>query len=79
MKSTTETRLGADGKKYRPLLVGEARQKVVREMTEWYEAGSSIRDLVTEFDRPFGSVQRFLAEGGVVMRPRGDTRRPHPH
>lgn len=70
---------GVDGRVFRPRLTGDVRKEFVREMTECYEAGSSIRDLVGLYDLPFGSVQMYLAEGGAVMRPRGDTRRPTPH
>lgn len=66
---------GVDGRTYRPMLTGAARQLVVSELTRCYEAGATIRDLVEEYALPFGSVQTYLGEGGAAMRPRGDTRR----
>ncbi|MFC9604611.1 helix-turn-helix domain-containing protein [Streptomyces niveus] len=77
--TTTQAVRGADGKLYRPRLKGAVRRRTVRKLTRWYDRGSSIRDLVSEFNVPLGTVRLYLHEGGANIRPRGDTRRPTPY
>ncbi|MFC8723677.1 helix-turn-helix domain-containing protein [Streptomyces bacillaris] len=54
-----------------------ARAALARDLTESYDAGASIRELVESRGLAFGTVQRLLREGGAVMRPPGSTRRPN--
>ncbi|MEV3895388.1 helix-turn-helix domain-containing protein [Streptomyces anulatus] len=53
------------------------REELAAALVAEYDDGASIRDLVALHGICFGTVQRFLREGGAVMRPRGDTRRPY--
>ncbi|GAA2948808.1 helix-turn-helix domain-containing protein [Kitasatospora cinereorecta] len=53
------------------------REGLARDLVESYDAGASIRELVTSRGICFGTTRKLLHEGGAVMRPRGDTRRPN--
>ncbi|MFD3978350.1 helix-turn-helix domain-containing protein [Streptomyces griseus] len=48
----------------------EGRLDLVLDVSERYEKGATIRDLVASHGLPFGTVQRLLRDGGVQMRPR---------
>lgn len=50
------------------------REKLVQDFAERYRQGESIRAIAEDAGRPYGTVHRWLAEGGIQMRPRGGSR-----
>lgn len=55
--------------RFRKRLTGDERVRVASEMRVKYEAGGSLRSLVEEYDRPYGTVRRLLLEAGATLRP----------
>jgi hypothetical protein len=47
------------------------RDQVLTELRSAYESGASIRSLVAETGRSYGSVHSMLRESGTTMRSRG--------
>lgn len=56
-------------------VTGEARAKLIKDLSAKYDKGATIRVLHEETGRSFGAIQRLLIEGGVTMRPRGGANR----
>ncbi|MFJ5890381.1 helix-turn-helix domain-containing protein [Streptomyces californicus] len=54
----------------KPNRMTEGRLDLVLDVSERYEKGATIRDLVASHGIAFGTVQRLLRDGGVQMRPR---------
>ncbi|GGN28779.1 hypothetical protein GCM10011609_85240 [Lentzea pudingi] len=50
------------------------REKLVRDFTERYRKGESIRAIAQSADRSYGTVHRWLTDAGIQMRPRGGSR-----
>lgn len=76
--STTTIRRAEEAPEYGPgYYPFETREELVADLVESYDAGASIRELVASRGICFGTMQNLLREGGAVMRPRGDTRRPN--
>ena len=48
-----------------------SREKVLTDLRSAYERGASIRSLVAETGRSYGSVHSMLRESGTRMRSRG--------
>jgi hypothetical protein len=48
-----------------------SREKVLTDLRSAYEQGASIRSLVAETGRSYGSVHSMLRESGTRMRSRG--------
>lgn len=58
-------------------IIGEARSKLVADITKDYKGGASIRAIAEAHGRSYGFVHKVLTESGVPMRRRGgDTRKP---
>ena len=54
--------------------------ELLHELRNAYESGASIRNLVANTGRSYGSVHSMLRESGTTMRSRGGpnhTSRPH--
>ncbi len=49
----------------------EARDQMIAELRTAYEGGASIRSLVANTGRSYGSVHAMLRESGTSMRSRG--------
>jgi Helix-turn-helix domain len=49
----------------------KSRDQVLTELRSAYESGASIRSLVAETGRSYGSVHSMLRESGTTMRSRG--------
>lgn len=49
----------------------EARDQMIVELRTAYEGGASIRSLVANTGRSYGSVHAMLRESGTSMRSRG--------
>ncbi|WP_086777040.1 helix-turn-helix domain-containing protein [Streptomyces griseus] len=54
----------------KPNPMTEGRLDLVLDVSERYEKGATIRDLVASHGLAYGTVQRLLRAGGVQMRPR---------
>jgi helix-turn-helix protein len=54
------------GKQKAPHLKGDARAAVRERYAKRYEAGATIRDLVEEDGRSYGSIRELLSEAGVL-------------
>lgn len=48
-----------------------SREQILTELRSAYERGASIRSLVAETGRSYGSVHSMLRESGTRMRSRG--------
>lgn len=55
-------------------LTGRERLLVARDFADFYNAGSSIRDLAQQTGRSYGNVRRLLLDAGVTLRPRSSAR-----
>ncbi|MEC3995062.1 helix-turn-helix domain-containing protein [Actinacidiphila sp. DG2A-62] len=53
---------------YTPRLEGAEREAHAAALRKKYDAGASIRDLVEEDGRAYGTVHQLLAEAGTVFR-----------
>jgi hypothetical protein len=51
--------------------LNKSRDQVLTELRSAYEKGASIRSLVAETGRSYGSVHSMLRESGTTMRSRG--------
>lgn len=61
------------------VLVGDERRTVVAYLARRYRSGASIRDLVAETGRSYGTIHRALTKAGVKLRRRGgDNRKKKP-
>ena len=49
----------------------DSREQLLMELRSAYERGASIRALVAETGRSYGSVHSMLRESGATMRSRG--------
>ncbi|MDH6130537.1 helix-turn-helix domain-containing protein [Kitasatospora sp. GP82] len=52
-------------------LVGAARETLATDLKKKYDAGASIRALMQDTGRSYGSVHRLLSGAGVIFRARG--------
>jgi hypothetical protein len=57
-------------------LRGADRDKTANELRKRYEAGDSIRALMTATGRSYGYIHGLLTHARTTMRPRGGPRRP---
>lgn len=56
-------------------VTGPDRERLAADLKKRYEAGASIRDLITATGRSYGFIHDLLLEAGATMRKRGgDTR-----
>ncbi|WP_328485950.1 helix-turn-helix domain-containing protein [Streptomyces zaomyceticus] len=62
----------------KPLRPGAARDRLLAQVRERYNAGASIRDLVKESKRSYGFVRGLLVASGVSLRPPRGGGRPSP-
>jgi hypothetical protein len=51
--------------------LNKSRDQVLNELRSAYEGGASIRALVANTGRSYGSVHSMLRESGTTMRSRG--------
>lgn len=49
----------------------KSRDQLLAELRRAYEGGASIRSLVAETGRSYGSIHSLLRESGTTMRSRG--------
>ncbi|MGU3499079.1 helix-turn-helix domain-containing protein [Mycobacterium sp. C31M] len=49
----------------------KAREQILTDLRSAYERGASIRSLVAQTGRSYGSVHSMLVESGTRMRSRG--------
>lgn len=56
-------------------LSGDERDKVRNQLVNLYEKGYSIRSIVVETGRSYGTVHTLLTEGQVSFRSRGSAGR----
>lgn len=57
---------------------GEARARLVADLTAQYEQGASIRALAETIGRSYGFVHRVLHDAHVPLRSPGRVRQPGP-
>jgi len=50
---------------------GKSREQILTDLRSAYEGGASIRSLVAQTGRSYGSVHSMLRESGTRMRSRG--------
>jgi hypothetical protein len=48
-----------------------SREQLIHELRSAYESGASIRSLVANTGRSYGSIHALLRESGTTMRSRG--------
>ena len=51
--------------------LNKSRDQLLNELRSAYEAGASIRSLVSSTGRSYGSIHSMLRESGTTMRSRG--------
>lgn len=51
--------------------IDQTREELLSELRRAYESGASIRHLVAETGRSYGSIHSMLRESGTTMRSRG--------
>ncbi len=51
--------------------LNKSREELVNELRHEYEGGASIRTLVANTGRSYGSIHSMLRESGTTMRSRG--------
>jgi hypothetical protein len=51
--------------------LNKSRDEVLNELRSAYEGGASIRTLVANTGRSYGSIHSMLRESGTTMRSRG--------
>jgi Helix-turn-helix domain len=51
--------------------LNKSRDQLLAELRTAYEGGASIRSLVAETGRSYGSIHSLLRESGTTMRSRG--------
>jgi hypothetical protein len=49
----------------------QSRDQLIHELRSAYESGASIRSLVANTGRSYGSIHALLRESGTTMRSRG--------
>ncbi|MFB7669701.1 helix-turn-helix domain-containing protein [Kitasatospora sp. NPDC056138] len=67
---TVELTVATKGKR----IAGAERELLAADLKQRYEAGATIRALVEDTGRSYGSVHRLLSDAGVIFRPRAAIR-----